>query len=226
MKNVNKRILPVLLALLLLGCAAVPAETEPVTTPVLTQPPTDPPTDPPTQAPTEPEPDYGTLFCGGGEWMYNLAAGHPFSRPEEVSLYHIFYNGVGYEGSWGSLSEADRELLRQEGFWDEIDIQIMPAGWLEEMLRRYFGVGLDDVRIPDEWAYSAASDMYFSNHNDAYGQSVTVMGHERLPDGTVVRHLMVDVVGDGEDWVWDAAMDMTLRPGEDGYQMISNVWAP
>ena len=44
-----------ILCLILAGCAAAPAPTEPVTTaPTVTEPPTTPPTDPPTEPPTDP----------------------------------------------------------------------------------------------------------------------------------------------------------------------------
>lgn len=231
MKNL-KKLLPLLLAVLLTaGCAAPAAETLPPTQPP-TQPPTVPVTEevtePATEAPTQPEDnrlqEYQDLFRDG---VYNLAAGIIYTRPADVNLYYLFYNGVGYDGSWSSVGGADRDLLVGRGFWQECDIQIMPARLLEEKLQRYFGVGLADVRIPGEWAYSAESDTYYSNHNDAFGSGVTVNGFADNDDGTVTLFLTVDAVYDHgtDDYLWDQPMHMTLRETEDGWQMVSNVAA-
>ena len=203
-----------------------------------TQPPTDPPTTPPTEAPTE-EPTrepaepvdadqlaaYQYLFSWEGEMIHARAAGHTYSDPADVDLYYVFYNGVGYPGHWSTIPDSEKDLLLAEGFWDEMDIQIMPANLLEATLQWYFGVGLADVQIPEEWVYSPATDTYYSNHNDAYATGVTVTGYTELDDDTVVLHLIVDMVHDHafEEVIHDAAMDMTIRPYEGGGRIVSNV---
>lgn len=218
MKNIEKFIILLLIAALTAGCAASPEETLPVevTVPVM-------------ESVTEPVvqqlPDIESLFGWDGEWLYNLAAGQAYDRPADVDLHSLFYNGVDYPGSWGSISDTEQDLLMQAGFWRDMDIQIMPADLLEEKLQRYFGVGLTDVRIPTGWAYSPETDTYYSNHNDALACGVTVMGRENLPDGAVLLHLMVDAVQVGEEWYWETAMDMTLRPVDGVWQIVSNVFA-
>lgn len=225
MKDAKKLILLLLAAVLLAGCAAAPAETLPPTDPV-TEPVTEAVTEPATEPPTESEEqrlaEYQDLFRGG---VYNLAAGFAFARPQDVDLSFLFYNGVGYEGSWGSVSGADRDLMVSQGFWQECDVQIMPARLLEEKLQRHFGVGLADVRIPGEWVYSAESDTYYSNHNDAFGSGVTVNGFADNEDGTVTLFLTVDAVYDhaADDYLWEQPMRMTLRETEAGWQMVSNI---
>lgn len=217
----KRLVLLLILALLMVGCNApdTPA-TEPPAASLPEQ--TDPPTQPENGETLE---DLRALFDWENEWVYNMAAGHVYTSPAEVDLYYIFYNGVHHDGSWGALAEADRELLVSRGFWQEIDIQIMPAHLLEQDLRQYFGVGLADVKIPDEWAYSAETDTYYSNHNDAYGSLAVVNGYDALEDGTLRLQLTVDAVHDHdfEEVIWDAPMYMTLRPTADGYQIVSNV---
>lgn len=248
MKMCRRLILLLLILLafsLSVGCTAEPVETTPptqITTDPPTDPPTVPPTDPPTQPPTEPvteEPTqastepvdedqlaaYQALFEWTGKMIHARAAGHAYTGPEEVDLCYVFYNGVDYPGSWLDIPQSEKDFLLAEGFWQECDIQIMPADLLEAELQWYFGVGLDDVKIPDEWAYSPETDTYYSNHNDAYVTFATVTGYTRLDEETVVLHLIVDTVHDHE-WEevrYDAAMDMTIRPYEGGGTILSNV---
>ena len=219
MKYLEKLMILLLIAALTAGCAAGPEETLPSAEPTV------PVTEFETEPATEPMPDVEALFGGEGQWIYNLAAGQAYEKPEEVDLNSLFYTGVDYPGSWGSISDEEQDLLMREGFWREMDIQIMPAAILEEQLQRYFGVGLADVRIPKGWVYSAETDTYYSNHNDALGCGVTVTGREDLPDGTVLLHLTVDAVQVGEDWYWETPMDMTLRPVDGVWQIVSNVFA-
>ena len=219
MKYLEKLFILLLTVALTAGCAAVPEETLPTEEETVLV------TEPVTELVTEPLPTFEALFGWDGEWIYALAAGQAYERPEDVDLNSLFYTGVDYPGSWGSISESEQDLLENAGFWREMDIQIMPAALLEEKLQRYFGVGLDDVKIPRGWAYSPDTDTYYSNHNDALGCGVTVMGHENLPDGSVLVHLTVDAVQVGEDWYWETPMDMTLRPVDGVWQIVSNVFA-
>ena len=227
-------VLVIAIAALAVGCTftGTPEETaeptEPSTMPVTEEMPSEVIVDP-TEPATEPEDDrllyYQTLFRLSSERFYNLAAGIVYTRPQDVDLYYLFYNGVGYSGSWDSVPQSDRDLMVSHGFWQEIDIQIMPAQMLEEKLQRYFGVGLDEVRIPPEWVYSVVTDTYYSNHNDAYGSGVTVHGYAENEDGTVTLHMVVDAVyvHTIQDYHWNELMFMTLRPSDEGWQIVSNV---
>lgn len=91
-----------------------------------------------------------------------------FESPTEIDLNYMFYLGVDHPGSWNEISSESRQALVDLGFWEDMDIQIMPSGLLEEALRTTFGIGLSDVSIPDNWAYIESEDAYYSNHNDAF----------------------------------------------------------
>lgn len=106
-------------------------------------------------------------FSAQPNWLAR-ALGCLFESPAEVDLNYLFYLGVDYPGSWGEISDESRRKLIDEGFWEEMDIQIMPADILGEALRECFGIGLEDVTIPEEWCYIEAEDAWCSNHNDAY----------------------------------------------------------
>ena len=91
-----------------------------------------------------------------------------FESPTEIDLNYMFYLGVDHPGSWNEISAESRQTLVDLGFWEDMDIQIMPSGLLEEALRTTFGIGLSDVSIPDNWGYIELEDAYCSNHNDAF----------------------------------------------------------
>ena len=91
-----------------------------------------------------------------------------FESPTEIDLNYMFYLGVDHPGSWNEISAESRQTLVDLGFWEDMDIQIMPSRLLEEALRTTFGIGLSDVRIPDNWGYIESEDAYCSNHNDAF----------------------------------------------------------
>ena len=91
-----------------------------------------------------------------------------FESPTEIDLNYMFYLGVDHPGSWNEISAESRQTLVDLGFWEDMDIQIMPSGLLEEALRTTFGIGLSDVSIPGNWGYIETEDAYCSNHNDAF----------------------------------------------------------
>lgn len=229
------RNLLILLLLLVLtaGCTTAPVETEPPTQPVTV--PTDPPTEPPTDhSLPEAVGFYQDLLDWHEEQRYFQALGCVFETPERLPVYFFFYNGVGHPGSWGDVAEAERTALLQAGLTDEMDLQIMPAQKLEAALRQYFGVDLAEVEIPAEWVYSPDSDCYYSNHNDAWVTSAQVTEVRETAEGLIRVFYTADFVFynptgefdlDTGEYLSDAAMVLTLRPVEDGYQMISNVFA-
>ena len=96
------------------------------------------------------------------------ALGCLFESPTEIDMNYMFYLGVDHPGSWNEISAESRQTLVDLGFWEDMDIQIMPSGLLEEALRTTFGIGLSDVSIPDNWGYIESEDAYCSNHNDAF----------------------------------------------------------
>lgn len=243
MKYIEKLLILFLIAALMAGCAAEPVQTTPPTQ-ITTEPPTVPPTDPPTQPPTDPpteepteEPtdpveammtadDYQTLLSrDGGD--YFRALGTIFNTPEDVDLYYFFYNGVMEHAGWRDLGSAERDYLLANGFLEEMDIQIMPADRIEARLQKYFGLELEDVRIPHGWVYYAPTDCYYTNHNDAWLPYVTVTGVEEYPDGISRLYLTVDYVIDHTgEYVSDAETVLTLRKNADGsWHIVSHAFA-
>ena len=104
------------------------------------------------------------------EWYWR-ALGCTFAAPEEISLEYYFYNGVG-----DKTKETKEELdfivdaykKKNPGYNGQYNYIRMPAAKLNEGLA-ILGLTLDDVKIPDSWAYYDKLDTYYSWRTDAYG---------------------------------------------------------
>lgn len=224
-------ILVLLLALTLCACIETPP-------PATTAPPL--PTE--TTQPTETAP---ALFCPDSDVIEDFseyyvllehssderslllsAMGCVFSRPEEIDLNYLFYNGFG-NGSWDLVSPESEQYLIDQGFWREMDIQPMPREKLEAILQATFGISLSDVTIPDEWVYLEKEDLYCSNHNDAYGIGSFTITAVRDTGSTIEIAYTTDTYyyNTATDVFLDSAeLVLTLKRRENGtIQAISNV---
>lgn len=229
-------VLVILVAALAVGCTFTDAPdaadpTEPTT--VETEPTTPIGYDPEVLA------EYQDLLAWDYNPGYYRALGIVFESPQDLPLYFFFYNGASLppSGSWDDLDQVQRDFLVQQGFMEEMDIQILPAEDLEAVLQRLFGVGLADVQIPAEWVYNPDTDCYYTNHNDAWGSTATVTGYQAMPDGTVRLYCIAASVYDDPslpgacdfeagEFYSDVEMILTLRPMDDErYQIVSNVFA-
>lgn len=170
---------------------------------------------------------YMALLDWYSDDLYTQALGTIFNTPEDVDLYYFFYNGVMEHAGWRDLGSAERDYLLANGFLEEMDIQIMPADRIEARLQKYFGLELEDVRIPHGWVYYAPTDCYYTNHNDAWLPYVTVTGVEEYPDGISRLYLTVDYVIDHTgEYVSDAETVLTLRKNADGsWHIVSHAFA-
>lgn len=158
-------------------------------------------------------------------WLFH-ALGCVFERPEDIDLNYMFYLGVGHPGSWNDISEESRQKLVGQGFMEEMDLQIMPAEILEEVLLSTFGIDLMSVEMPKEWGYIVTEDAFCSNHNDAYFPSpITITAVE--DDGTNIRiHYTAESfwIPDSEEILDTANLILTLVRKEDGtIHAVSNL---
>ena len=164
-------------------------------------------------------------FSAEPNWLARSLA-CPYESPSEVDLEYMFYLGVDHPGSWGEISAESRQALIEQGFWDELDIQIMPVPKLEEILQSTFGIGLKDVTIPERWGYIEAEDAYCSNHSDAFiPDDFTITDVIESSDGTVDIHCFYESYYNSaaENFLYTVDLILTLRQTADGYQAVSNV---
>ncbi len=155
-----------------------------------------------------------------------------YETPEDIDLYELFYNGTGQPET---LGDGERQALVDafyEGQDPEVDLTKLPAGEIDQILRRYAGLTLAETNSVgmDGFQYLPDYDAYYHFHGDtnAIGP-VTFLSGER--EGTLVR-LYYDAVnmwfGGGYNNFGEGYACLTLEevPGEavDGfsYRFVSN----
>ena len=167
-------------------------------------------------------------FSAEPNWLAR-AVGCTIERPEEVDLYYMFYLGVEHPGSWDDICEESGKTLIAQGFWDEMDIQIMPVSMLEEALQSTFGVGLADVTIPESWGYIEAEKAWCSNHNDAFFPGIPEITQVE-DDGTdIFIHYTIEGYYNTttDEFLDSAELVLHLERTEDGRLLaVSNLLAP
>ena len=141
-----------------------------------------------------------------------------YESPTEIDMNYLFYLGVNQPGSWSDISDESRQTLLEAGFIEEMDIQIMPAEILEEALRSTFGIGLDYMEMPEEWAYIYNEDAFCSNHTDAYFPGVPVITAVEDDGHFITIHYTIEGYWvPGSDMIYDIApLVLSLIRNEDG----------
>lgn len=76
-------------------------------------------------------------------------------------------------------------VYQDEELWGYV--HKLPRQTVEAVLKQYLGVTLDDVTIPEKWAYLAETDAYYDLRTDDYGVSdLQVTEVKRMEDGTIL----------------------------------------
>ena len=171
--------------------------------------------------------EYAALldFTAQPNWLARSLA-CVFEKPEDIDLYYLFYLGVEHLGSWNDISEESRQSLIDQDFSPEFGLQIMPCDKLEEALQATFGIGLDDVTIPEGWGYIEKENAYCSNHSDAFiPDGFTITNVIESTAGTVEIHYFCESYYNtaADDFLYTVDLILTLRRTEDGFQAVSNV---
>ena len=149
-----------------------------------------------------------------------------YESPAEIDMNYMFYLGVNHPGSWADISDESRQTLIDAGFIEEMDIQIMPAEILEEALQSTFGMGLNYMEMPAEWAYIYNEDAFCSNHNDAYFPGVpTITAVEDDGHFITIRYTIDSYWVPGTETFLDTApLVLSLIRNEDGtIHAVSNL---
>jgi hypothetical protein len=231
--------LALLLALVICLCACTaapiattqpPVTTVPVETTLPPEPsvPAEPTTPVETTTPTAQDfSEYEALldFSADPNWLARSLA-CIYENPAEINLEYLFYLGVNHPGSWNEICEESRQSLIDQGFWQELDIQIMPVSKLEEILQSTFGISLADVTIPENWGYIETENAYCSNHSDAFiPYDFTIIDVIESHDGTLEIHCFYESYYNiaAENSLYTIDLILTLHQTADGYQAISNV---
>lgn len=123
-----------------------------------------------------------------GSW-YAQACTSYYEAAEAVDLGRLFYDGIGYAGLvYGQCYVTDRErdwVLEQEPAAENYGIFRAPRAAMDDILRQYFDISLDDTRKMglDNLLYWEEADAWYAAHTDTGLNTVTLTGGERTDDG-------------------------------------------
>ena len=265
MKKIIALVLAVVLALMLAYCASqVPAPIEtptqaPTTEPTAapTQEPTTPPTVAPTDAPVTDEPTvpptqepitepaeeeskveaYQQMLSSKGDYWHWMIMSCTFEDPKEISLEHLFYNGLKLEDRTYSadftaeevafLKDALKDTSWGEEGWG--NAHKLPAAKVQDVLQTYLGVSLEDVTIPEKWIYFADTDSYYVVKTDAFSVgNFQVIHVQEYEDGTVEVCWTVDLRYDtmSNEYLENPMMLLTMKQQDGHYITLSNALLP
>lgn len=123
-----------------------------------------------------------------GSW-YAQACTSYYEAAGAVNLGRLFYDGIGYAGLvYGQCYVTDRErnwVLEQEPAAENYGIFRAPRAAMDDVLRQYFDISLDDTRKMglDNLLYWEEADAWYAAHTDTGLNTVTLTGGERTDDG-------------------------------------------
>ena len=151
---------------------------------------------------------------------FNLVVEWEFETPAQINLGRLFYMGArGDDTPYEEhLSDAEWAFLDSiSERYRNFDVVYISKDTVESVLETYFGITLEETEQigMDRFVYNPDTNRYYSAISDvgfAFDFKV-VGGYHDLDSNTV---LIVEL--------WNGElMQMTLRPVDDHYQMLSNV---
>ncbi len=163
---------------------------------------------------TEEQVFFEQMFGDYQSW-YNRALTCEFDNPVQLKLLSFFYCGFPDESRRPTAEEWE-QLKDRQGFNENYDLMRLPEHKMDQVLREYFGITLDD--IPAEGfaglTYLESTDCWYFMTTGWLGvESIRALTVEELDNGTVrVRY-------DADYW---GIFNVTLRLYGDGYNILSN----
>lgn len=232
MKNNRVFALLLIIATLLSGCGKqLPDATDPAagSTPPQQQnaPDTTPSTQPTTASALTLEEEFQKLIRDN--YWYWRALGCIFEKPEEIPTRLYFYLGVG-DHTQATGEELDYILnaykQKNPNGWEDYGHEYtrVPIAKMNEALN-VLGVTVEDIQIPDNWAYNEKLDCYYFWVSDAYGvDQWSVTKVEKGDSGKVTVYWETDARIFGFETPSAITMVLTMQEQSDGtYRILSNV---
>ena len=227
----NFWIVALILAMLLCGCTGQPEPTDPTNTSENTL-----PTGQTQQVVLETKEDFTEFIKNtkiNGQYLYTRALGCTFAKAEELPAWYYFYLGLGENGQFTDeeitfLANTYKSRNPNSDASFALGATKLPVAKINEALS-VLGVTVNDIQIPDKWAYYDKTDSYYFWVTDAYG--VAGWSVTKVEKGT---NGIVAVYWETKEPYWGdptlekpldgAKMVLTLQAMPDGgYRILSNV---
>lgn len=162
-------------------------------------------------------------------YWYWRALGCVFEKPEELPARLYFYLGVG-DNTQATGEELDFILnaykQKNPNGWEDYGHEYMrlPVDKMNQALT-VLGVTVEDIQIPDSWAYNEKLDCYYFWVSDAYGvDQWSVTKVEKGDSGKVTVYWETDARIFGFETPSAITMALTMQEQSDGtYRILSNV---
>ena len=156
------------------------------------------------------------FFNTGVHNMNNMLLSSEYSRPEEIDLFQLFYNGVGMGVDQVSEDEIAQltELCSEAAY---LDIAKVTTEEMDAFLQEKLGLGLEETekRGLDDFFYLEDYDGYYLVHGDTNFMWCTVIsGTWESDDKLTLEYEKKD-----EEGRWT----VTLQKTGDSYLFVSNV---
>lgn len=120
--------------------------------------------------------------------FYNDALYSFYTKPADVDLFYLFYNGFKDESQ--SPTEQEEKLLdgKLGQHWKEMDLIRLPVDKMDAVLTDLFGITLEETNGVglSNFVYLEETDCYYHTVTGASGVNVTVVYTERLEDGSIM----------------------------------------
>ena len=151
---------------------------------------------------------------------FNLVVEWEFETPAQINLGRLFYMGArGDDTPYEEhLSDAEWAFLDSiSDYYRNFDVVYISKDTVESVLETYFGITLEETEQigMDRFVYNPDTNRYYSAISDVgYAFNFKVVGGYHDLDGNTILFV--------ERWFGEL-MQMTLRPVDDHYQMLSNV---
>lgn len=156
------------------------------------------------------------FFNTGVDNMNNMLLSSEYSKPEEINLYLLFYDGVGMTETQVSEDEIAQltELYSEAAY---LDITKVTTEEMDAFLQENLGMSLEESQKTglDDFFYLEEYDSYYIVHGDTNFKWCTVISGTWKSDDMLT--LEYEKEDEGVRW------SVTLQKTDDGYLFVSNV---
>lgn len=155
------------------------------------------------------------FFNGGTNNMNNRLLSSEYSKPDEIDLFQLFYNGAG--GELDQVSEGElstlTELCSEAPY---LDIVKVTADEMDAFLQEKLGIGLEETQKTglDSFYYLKEYDGYYLIVGDSNFDWCTVTSGTWESNSKLT--LEYEKEYEGGRWI------VTLQKNDEGYHFISN----
>lgn len=134
---------------------------------------------------------------------------------KNIGLEELFYDCP--DQSTVEITEEEKGYLRGSKIDFDTDFQKIPASYMDEMLRAYANISLEESNKVDldEFLYLKGYDAYYSGHGDTNYFLVDITSGQKNKDGIIKLQYQHEI--------WNEPFEVILKEHDNGYYFVSNL---